>query len=106
MIDNINTNIEPEICQDPQNDNILFFNNDDEFTEFSIDPTLVAKCIERKNGDKIWYYDFNFSKLYNDAVAQGKKFTIKDPNSRIMKNGDIGYKLVTKPVENLEEYIE
>ena len=32
--------------------------------------------------------------------------SIKDPNSRIMKNGDLGYRATTKKIENLEPYFE
>ena len=50
--------------------------------------------------------DFNLSNAYNDAISQGKKFIIKDPNSQIFKHQAVSYRTITKPIQNLEEYFD
>lgn len=81
--------------------NIIIFDNDSEFEEFAIEPKLITKKMTIGNNQEIYYTDFEFSKYYNDAIDAGIQFSIKDPNSRIMKNGDISYRLITKNISNL-----
>lgn len=80
--------------------NIIYFDNDDEFYEWALDPTLKFKRSE--NGTL--YYDVDFSKEYERAINEDKHFVICDEDSVIEKNQSISYKLVTKEVKNLDTY--
>lgn len=83
------------------NNNILVFENDAEFEDFAVDPQLIVSKMNIGNNQEILYTDFNFTHDYYKAIEEGKMFEIKDKNSRIMKNGDISYRTITKKVENL-----
>ena len=56
--------------------NILFFENDAEFIDFCI--SIVNKS------DKVTpYYDGELSEMYLKAIGEGKKFVIKDKESKV-----------------------
>lgn len=89
-----------------KNEDILFFNNDDEFYKFCVFPeTIITKEI-LPDGSECYCADFDFSDQYKNALAQGKKFMILDENSQIFKHGEITYRVNTKPVEGLLEYYD
>lgn len=84
--------------------NIQFFDSDDDFYMFCVVPKLdVHKCINN-NGDEVFYTDFELSNVYNDAIANGKEFMIKNPDSLIQKRGFVSYRGHTKKVDNLFPY--
>ena len=84
--------------------NIIYFNNDDEFFNFCVNPEIVINETTDANGNPGCYYTFNFTDVYNSCIRDGKKFIIMDDNSRIFKNKCVSYRTITKPVENLEPY--
>ena len=84
----------------------LFFNSDDEFYKFCVVPEIIPVEYVNQDGEIKYYMDFNLSNAYNDAVKQGKKFIIKDPNSQIFKHQAVSYRTITKPIQNLEEYFD
>jgi hypothetical protein len=81
-------------------DKDLFFENDDEFYEFAVVPALIFK----KEGGTT-FTDFDFTDSYYDAINENRFFYIKDPKSLIAKRGALSYKTITKPVQNLGEYV-
>jgi len=84
-------------------DKTIYFNNDDEFFDYCVIPSLVP--IEYNiNGTQGYYYTFNFTPQYNKAINDGITFIIKDDNSQIYKHGKVSYKTITKDVQNLEEW--
>lgn len=91
-----------------KNQNIIYFDNDDEFYNYAIVPELIAKETDHINkyGYPIYYTDWNFSNGYNTAIDNGTSFIIKDENSQIYKHGAISYRTITKPVQNLQQYFE
>ena len=88
-----------KIILESQDSNIIYFENDDEFYEFCVNPSL--KVVEGKNGH---YTDFDFNYAYEKALKEGKRFVIKDEDSQIYKRGFVSYRTVTKKVENLDPY--
>lgn len=80
--------------------NIRYFDNDEEFYTYCVEPKLVTV----DSGEGYYYSTFNFTQQYLDDVANGKKFIIKDENSQIFKRGCVSYRTITKPVQNLEQY--
>lgn len=84
----------------------LFFNSDDEFYKFCVVPEIIPVEYINQAGETKYYMDFNLSNAYNDAISQGKKFIIKDPNSQIFKRQAVSYRTITKPIQNLEEYFD
>jgi hypothetical protein len=80
--------------------NIIYFDNDEEFYEWALDPTLKI----RENDNGTLYYDIDFSREYENAIAKDQHFVIKDENSVIEKRQSISYKLITKPIKNLDTY--
>ena len=82
-------------------DKDLFFDNDDEFYEFAVIPALVVK----QSNAGTAYTDFEFTDLYKDAIANDRHFYIKDEKSRIAKHKAVSYGVLTKPVQNIGEYV-
>lgn len=84
----------------------MFFDSDDDFYKFCVVPELIPIEYVNNNGETKYFTDFNLSNAYHDAIAQGKKFIIKDPNSQIYKHQAVSYRTITKPIQNLEEYFD
>lgn len=76
-----------------QSKNAIFFDNDDEFYQFAVNPLLTVT-----NGDNIPYSDWNFTDGYNSALAANTDFIICDDNSKTYKNQSVSYRTITKPV--------
>ena len=70
-------------------DDIIFFESDEEFTDFCVAP--YAEIKKSENGD--FYVVGDYSDEYKKCIEQGKKFIIKDENSQVFKR-----KCVTKRV--------
>lgn len=98
-----------------EKNNIIYFESDEEFTDFCLAPYAVLK--ETPNG--ILTYTGNYSETYLKCLKQGKVFIIKDEDSKVCErqcvnkrvplkiNGHPSYDrmvLVQLPVENLHEY--
>lgn len=77
-----------------QSKNAIFFDNDEEFYQFAVNPLLSVT-----NGDDIPYTDWNFTDCYNSAVAANTDFIICDDNSNTYKNQCVSYRTITKPVK-------
>ena len=102
----------------PSLDDILFFETDEEFTEFCVAPYAETK----KNDNGSDYIVGDYSDEYKKCIEQGKKFIIKDEDSQVFKrqcvtkrvpvfnNGDCVTAREDYPVQlsvkNLEEYDE
>jgi len=78
--------------------NVIYFDNDDDFYKFSVEPILIQKMTDTG----IDYFDFNFSPGYSDALDNCKCFIIKDKNSNIYKHKCVSYKTISKPINNLK----
>lgn len=79
--------------------NTIYFDSDDEFLDFALDPRPVIK-----EGKHCKYTDFNFTKTYQNEVDNGIRFCIKDERSQIEKHQAISYRTITKKVENLDPW--
>jgi hypothetical protein len=85
----------------------MYFNSDDEFYDFCVNPQIVARELNVKNnGTPLYAFDWNFTDQYNKALEENKIFIIKDEDSKIYKHGAVTYKTITKPIKNLEQYIK
>ena len=82
----------------------IYFKSDDDFYKFCVVPEIIPVEYINPNGETKYYMDFNLTNAYNDAVKQGKKFIILDPNSQIFKRQAVSYRTITKPIQNLVEY--
>lgn len=78
-------------------DNIIYFNNDNEFYDWAVNPNPVIN----RSQTGIPYFYFDTTKNYQDALNSGKKFCIKDKNSLIKKRGCCCYRSCVIPIENI-----
>ena len=81
--------------------NILFFENDDEFADFCIAPYAIVKRSERG----YLYYEGEFSEMYLKAIEEGKKFVIKDEDSKVYKRSSVSGRVFAKSELDGEVYI-
>lgn len=81
--------------------NILFFENDDEFADFCIAPYAIVKRSERG----YLYYEGEFSEMYFKAIEEGKKFVIKDEDSKVYKRSSVSGRVFAKSELDGEVYI-
>lgn len=86
--------------------NVIYFDNDDEFYNYVVVPKLIPIKTDTidKNGNPVYYCDWNFSNLYNTDLQNNTQFIIKDENSQIFKHGGVSYRTITKPIQNLQQY--
>lgn len=97
-------------------EDIIYFNSDDEFTDFCLLPFAVFT----KNSLGLYYYTGAYSEAYLKAIEEGMRFVIKDKDSVVFKrkfvtkrlpvkldNGNFSEStaLVQMPVQNLDEYL-
>lgn len=92
--------------------NTVYFESDNEFTNFCLSPYAVVKQSE----EGAYYVEGEYSDEYLKYIKQGKIFVIKDEDSvvfnricvskRVYVQGTGRTTLVQLPVENLEEYWE
>ena len=76
--------------------NVMYFESDEEFTDFCVAPFAVVKRSE--NGTL--YYEGEYSDEYKKCIKEGKTFIIKDENSQVYKR-----QCVTKRVPVLNDGI-
>lgn len=81
-------------------DNTIYFDNDNDFFDYAVNPALIANQSDSGNV----FYDFNFTDEYLNAVNNGMSFMIKDRLSKIYKHNCVSYKTLSKPVSNLKQY--
>lgn len=86
--------------------NIIYFDNDDEFYDYAVVPQLIPIKTDSvdKYGNPVYYCDWNFSSVYNNAIQNNTQFIIKDEDSQIFKHGAVSYRTITKPIQNLQQY--
>lgn len=94
-------------------DNIVFFESDEEFTDFCVEPYAQVKGENGIGGD--------YSEMYKNYLQQGMIFIIKDEDSVVYERHSVAKKVpvimedgshfrperytnVQLPVENLEIY--
>ena len=63
--------------------NIMFFDSDDEFTDFCMAPYGVL--VNDKDGSPSTYTGV-YSEEYKDCIAKGMKFVIRDSHSKVCKH--------------------
>lgn len=81
---------------------VMFFDNDDEFHKFCVNPALSIKSYVNPSGETCQYYDIDLTQDYYDALANDVKFVIRDRNSRIIhRNNKVTQHTCSKPVKNL-----
>jgi len=93
-------------------DDTIYFESDDEFTDFCVAPYAVIK----QSGKGGYYVAGEYSDEYLKCVEMGKNFVIKDEDSvvferqcvtrRVLVQDSNRTTLVQLSVENLEEYWE
>ena len=85
-----------------QEGNILHFDSDEEFYDWSVIPELVAK--EADDGSYIT--DFDMTPAYNDAIQKKLNFMIHDEDSVICKRGCVTCHTISKPIIGLVEWFK
>lgn len=87
-------------------DNIIYFDNDQEFYDYSVIPELTPIAYTDKSGTERYYTDFSFTPQYHNAINNGMTFIIKDEDSQIYKHGGVSYRTIFKEVPNLEPWFD
>ena len=87
-------------------DNIIYFDNDNEFYEYCVVPELVPVQYIDSEGNEKYYSDFNLSSQYNNAINNGTRFIIKDEDSQIYKHGCVSYRTISKDIQNLDPWFD
>ena len=87
-------------------DNIIYFDNDNEFYEYCVVPELVPVQYINSEGNEKYYCDFNLSSQYNNAINNGTRFIIKDEDSQIYKHGCVSYRTISKDIQNLDPWYD
>ena len=92
--------------------NKIYFESDDEFTDFCVAPYAVVKQSEKGT----YYVEGEYSDEYLECIEQGKTFIIKDEDSMVFERQCVSKRvpvegtnrttLVQLDVDNLEEYWE
>lgn len=95
--------------------NIFFFDSDDEFTDFCVKP--YATVVYPQNGSP--YIEGDYSDEYKQCIEEGKRFIIKDEDSKVYRRNCVCKRvpikledfpsyhrdtLVQLDVDNLEDY--
>jgi hypothetical protein len=93
--------------------NIIYFESDNEFTDFCLAPYGVVVHPENSSSP---YWTGVYSDEYKEAINEGMIFVIKDEDSVVFKHkcvtkrvpiqGTRREALVQMPVQNLEQYFE
>lgn len=91
-------------CNCTDNDNIMYFDNDDDFAVFCMNPNIQIYTTKNSFGQDIILATYDFSNQYKNAVTNGIKFCIQDEKSRVNKDGLLGFRNCTKQVSNIEPY--
>lgn len=68
-----------------QANNIIYFDNDEEFYDLCVSPDLVIKTSTKGN----LYYDMDFTEWYKSHVDEATKIVILDDDSTIFHRGGV-----------------
>ena len=79
---------------DPEDENVLIFDNDAQFYEFCVNPKLNIKSKKLKTGQNINYYDFDFTHDYNKALEAQNHFDYFGRYKRIVDSGYLNKELI------------
>ena len=92
-------------------DNTIYFDNDQEFTDFCL--ASYGVIVHPEDGSSPFYTGV-YSDEYNDAIKKGKRFVIKDEDSVVFKHKCVSKRVliqgtgreasVQMPVRNLEQF--
>jgi hypothetical protein len=93
--------------------NTIYFDSDDEFTDFCVAPYAALKVT--KSGSL--YFEGEYSDEYKDCIRQGIEFVIKDEDSQVFERQCVCKRVLVKEsprntvlvqlhIENLKEYWE
>ena len=85
-------------------DNIMYFDNDDCFADFCLNPNYVIVTVKCNDGVDRMFADYTFTDAYLNAVKCGKRFCVRDLHSHVNKDGYLAYKSATKKIDNVEKY--
>lgn len=66
--------------------NIIYFDNDEEFYDLCVSPELVFKT-SSKTG--VTYFDMDFAEWYKNDVDEATKIVILDDKSTILRRGGV-----------------
>lgn len=84
---------------------VMYFDTDDDFYSFCVEPVLVAREYVNNSGEIDYFSDFNFSNAYETALKKNTAFVIKDKNSQILKHkGVVSYRTISKQAENVKPW--
>lgn len=87
-----------------EEENVLYFNNDDDFSLFCMNPELKTYSRVDNFGNTVYQTYYDFSDDYLNAVNSGMYFCVKDENSHVNKDGILGYKNTSKCIDNVKRY--
>ena len=92
--------------------NIVYFESDEEFTDFCVAPYAIVK----RSADGTLSVEGQHSDMYKKYIEEGKTFIIKDEDSQVYKHQCVSKRVpvqstgrsatVQLPVQNLEQYFE
>ena len=68
-----------------QENNIIYFDNDDELYDLCVSPNLVIKTGPKGN----LYYDMDFTEWYKSHVDETTEIVILDDGSTILRRGGV-----------------
>ena len=68
-----------------QENNIVYFDNDEEFFDFCVNTELVIKTSAKGT----LYYDMDFTEWYKSHVGEATKIVILDSHSEILHHGGV-----------------
>ena len=68
-----------------QENNIVYFDNDEEFFDFCVNTELVIKTSAKGT----LYYDMDFTEWYKSHVGEATKIVILDDDSTILRRGGV-----------------
>ena len=68
-----------------QENNIVYFDNDEEFFDFCVNTELVIKTSVKGT----LYYDMDFTEWYKSHVDEATKIVILDSHSEILHHGGV-----------------
>lgn len=81
---------------------VLYFDTDDDFYKFCVEPKLIVKTCKNYNGDDVCCTTFDFTPAYNDELSNNTIFVMRDKNSQIIKHDNVvSYRTISKKVKNL-----
>lgn len=82
---------------------IKVFENDKDFESYVFKPNYVIKQSEISDR---YYYDTEFTSLYEEDLENDVKFHIKSKDSAVRRRGCVTKGVISKKVDNILDYYE